>query len=87
VCSSDLNIEIRPILAPVSLTQALAVLHAELESVPPIFIPIPLALDYAAEQHEGRAKTYEAEALFRSFFRILGPVAASRISPQGVAPN
>lgn len=86
------NPEIRPIYAPASLTYALAVLYADLEGSSPMYFPLPLALDYAAEQREARAKKYDTETLFASFFAILDPLLRSRIPlplqpPAGPNPN
>jgi Fe-S-cluster containining protein len=73
------NLGIRPVLAPVSLTYAFAILYADLEGTSPVYMPIPLALDCAAEQRQAREKKYEAEFLFTSFFAILDPLSRSRI--------
>ncbi len=75
------NIQIRPVLAPVSLTQALATLYAQLHGTVPVLLPLPLALDNAAEQREAREMKYPAEDLFSSFFAILDPLLRSRIEP------
>lgn len=73
---------VRPILAPASLTHALALLYAALENTSTMVFPLPLALDHAAEQREAREKQFESERLFSSFFAILDSLAASRIRPQ-----
>lgn len=73
------NIGIRPILAPVSVTQALAMLYAELEGGPTTLLPLVLALDHAADNVGAREKHYASETLFTKFFSILDPLARSRI--------
>lgn len=72
------NVGIRPILAPVSMTQALATLYAELEDSAPELVPLALALDRAAENAAGREKRYSSETLFSKFFAILDPLSRSR---------
>jgi Fe-S-cluster containining protein len=78
------NAAIRPILAPASLTYALALLYAELEGAAPVYLPLILSLDHAATQHEARAKKYETELLFTKFFTILDPLMRSRIDTQRI---
>jgi Fe-S-cluster containining protein len=73
------NIGLRSVLAPVSMTQALAMLYAELEGEEPVLLPLTLALDRAAEMREARARKHDSQKLFSSFFAILDPLLRSRI--------
>ena len=67
LCRSLIHPDIRGIHAPVSLTQVLAQLYAELEGTQPTLLPMPLALDFAVEQRAARIKQYEAKPLFDRF--------------------
>jgi Fe-S-cluster containining protein len=73
------NPAIRPVLAPASLTFALAALYAELEGGEPVYVPLVLALDRVVELREARERKHLAVELFASFFRILEPLLRARI--------
>jgi Fe-S-cluster containining protein len=73
------NPAIRPVLAPASLTFALASLYGELEGGEPAYVPLVLALERAAESRTAREKKHAAADLFSAFFRILERLLRQRI--------
>jgi Fe-S-cluster containining protein len=83
-CADPAANEIRSIPAAVILTEALSKVSALVMDGEPFAIPLPLALEWAAENREAGGKRYDATLLLTALVEFLG---SSRPGPAGQGPD